>query len=73
MSDADARARRTARILVAACLLALLGIGMSLLHFIWPTPLTFTLFMLAGQGGFAVAMGLYALVVLSDLRARNVL
>jgi len=36
----------------AACYLAFVGIGFSLIHFLWPTPLLFSLFMIAAYKGF---------------------
>ena len=59
--------------LTLACALALLGLAVSVLHFMWPTPLTFTLFMIAGQGAFGTAMVLYGVAIFRDLRRRRVL
>jgi len=68
------RAVRTASgLLVAACVLALVGIGVSVLHFIWPIPLMFALFMIVGQGSFGLAMVLYLVVIFVDLRLRKVI
>jgi len=61
------------KLLTAACVLALIGIVVSLAHFIWPTPLLFALFMLLGQGAFGLAMALYVAVIVRDLRGRKVL
>ena len=47
------------RLVSASCILALVGIGVSVLHFVWPTPLMFALFMTVGQGSFGLAMALY--------------
>ena len=63
----------TLRLVTAACVLALLGIGISLAHFFWPTPLLFTLFMFVGQGAFGAAMILYAIAIITDLKRKNVL
>jgi hypothetical protein len=71
--DTKASPRLPVRLLSAACLLGLLGIALSLVHFIWPTPLTFALFMLFGQGAFGIGMLLYFTVILADLRRRKVL
>lgn len=60
-------------LLSAACLLALVGLGVSLIHFIRPTPLFFALFMTVGQGSFGLAMLLYVIVIVKDLRRRKVL
>lgn len=74
MSDTpEPQARPPVRLLTAACILALTGLAVSVAHMLWPTPLLFTLFMLVGQSSFAVAMLLYAIVILRDLRARRVL
>jgi hypothetical protein len=61
------------KLLTAACVLALFGIGVSLAHFLWPTPLLFASFMLLGQGAFGLAMALYVAVIVRDLRSRKVL
>lgn len=63
----------SARLVTAACVMALVGIAFSLAHFIWPTPLLFALFMIAGQGSFGVALLLYAIAIFIDLRGRKVL
>jgi hypothetical protein len=57
----------------AAVVLALAGLGVSLAHFLWPTPLLFALFMIVGQGCFGLAIVLYAAAILKDLRAKKVL
>ena len=57
----------------AAVVLALLGLAVSLAHFLWPTPLLFALFMIVGQGAFGLAMLLYGAAILRDLRAKRVL
>jgi hypothetical protein len=68
------RTVRTANgLLVVACILALVGIGVSVLHFIWPIPLMFALFMIVGQGSFGLAMVLYLVVIFIDLRLRKVI
>jgi hypothetical protein len=68
------RAVRTAGgLLVVACVLALVGIGASVLHFLWPIPLMFALFMIVGQGSFGLAMVLYLVVIFIDLRLRKVI
>jgi hypothetical protein len=70
----DAAARTwSLRLVTAACLLALLGIGVSVAHFLWPTPLLFALFMTAGQGSLGLAMLLYLAVIFIDLRRSKVL
>lgn len=56
-----------------ACLLALMGIGLSVMHFLIPTPLFFALFMIFGQGAFGLAMAFYLVAVLLDLRAKKIL
>ena len=61
------------RLVSASCLLALLGIGVSILHFVWPTPLMFALFMTVGQGSFGLAMALYLVVIFLDLKKSKVL
>jgi len=57
----------------AACYLAFVGIGFSLIHFLWPTPLLFSLFMIVGQGAFGLAMVLYAIAIVIDLKRQKVL
>jgi len=64
---------RPVRLVTAACVMALIGIGFSLAHFIWPTPLLFALFMIVGQGSFAIALFLYLLVIFSDLKRQKIL
>ena len=61
------------RLTTAACVLGLVGIFFSLIHFIRPTALTFALFMLVGQGSFALALLAYAGAVIRDLKKRKVL
>jgi len=56
-----------------ACVLALFGLATTIVHFLWPTPLMFALFMTAGQGSFALAMLIYLFVIIADLRRRRVL
>lgn len=56
-----------------AVALTLLGLAVSLAHFVWPTPLLFALFMIVGQGAFGLAMALYGAAILKDLRAKRVL
>jgi hypothetical protein len=64
---------RLSQLVTVSCVLALLGLVVTIVHFIWPTPLMFALFMIVGQGSFAVAMVLYLVVILADLRRRRVL
>ncbi len=73
--DTETHVRRSWRIslITAACFCALLGLGVTLVHLVWPSPLLFALFMTIGQGAFGVAMILYAVVIFSDLRRRRVL
>ena len=61
------------RLVTAACIMALIGVGFSLLHFVRPTPLLFSLFMIVGQGSFAAALVLYATAIITDLKRRKVL
>jgi hypothetical protein len=72
-SPPAAATRRSARLLTVACVLALVGVVLSVAHLLWPTPLLFALFMLAGQGAYGAAMVLYGVVIYLDLRARKVL
>lgn len=72
MSDA-AISRTPIRLVTAACLLGLLGLGVTLVHLVWPSPLMFALFMTAGQGSFGLAMALYLVAIFIDLRHRKVL
>lgn len=65
---------RTAdRFLPVACVFALLGLAVTVLHFVVPSPLMFTLFMTVGQGSFALAMAIYLLVIFAELRRKKVL
>ena len=57
----------------AAAILALVGLAVSLAHFLWPTPLLFSLFMIVGQGAFGAGMLLYAVAILKDLKSKRVL
>jgi hypothetical protein len=61
------------RLITAACALGLLGIGFSLAHFFWPTPLFFALFMIVGQGSFGLALLLYVIAIFGDLKGKKVL
>jgi len=63
----------SAWLITAACTLGLLGIGFSLAHFVWPTPLLFALFMIVGQGSFGLALLLYLIAIFTDLRRKKVL
>lgn len=56
-----------------ALALALVGLGITLWHLLWPSPLAFTAFMILGQGAFGVAMAIYVWVILRDLRRRRAL
>lgn len=58
---------------IAACVLGLVGILFSVIHFLWPTPLNFALFMIVGQGSFFLALAAYAVAVIRDLRKKKVL
>ena len=61
------------RLTTAACILGLIGILFSLIHFIRPGALTFALFMIVGQGSFGLALIAYAGAVVRDLKKRKVL
>lgn len=61
------------RLPLAAVILTLVGLAVSLAHFLWPTPLLFSLFMIVGQGAFGLGMVLYAVVIFRDLRSKRVL
>jgi hypothetical protein len=67
------RRSRLSALVTVSCVLALFGLAVTVAHFLWPTPLMFALFMIVGQGSFAIAMGLYLVVILADLRRRRVL
>lgn len=73
--DAATRLRRSrlSALVTAACILALLGLGVTVVHLVWSTPLLFALFMTAGQGSFAIAMVMYIIVIFADLRRRKVM
>lgn len=68
-----AGSKASVHLTTAACLLGLVGIFFSLVHFIRPTALTFALFMLAGQGSFGLALFLYVIAVVKDLKRQKVL
>lgn len=67
------RRSRLSGLVTVSCVLALMGLAVTIAHFVWPTPLMFALFMIVGQGSFAIAMVLYIVVILADLRRRRVL
>ena len=67
------RRSRLSLLVTTSCVLALVGLAVTIVHFLWPTPLMFALFMIVGQGSFAIAMVLYVVVILADLRRRKVL
>lgn len=71
--DTGIHQSRLAGLVTASCILALAGLGVTIVHFLWPTPLMFALFMTAGQGSFATAMAIYLFVIFADLRRRRVL
>lgn len=78
MSDAPVPAptptpRGPVGLVTAACVLGLVGIGFSLAHFFRPSPLLFSLFMIAGQGSFGAAILLYAIAIFKDLKRQKVL
>ena len=60
-------------LITASCVMALIGVAISLLHFFRPTPLLFSLFMIVGQGSFGAALVLYAVAIVRDLKRQNVL
>lgn len=65
--------RLTRKLMTLACILALVGIAVSLAHFLWPTPLLFSLFMTVGQGSFGAGILLYFAVIILDLKRSKVL
>ena len=74
MTDpAPAKPPRQVKLITAACLFALFGIGLTLVHLFANLPLTFALFMIVGQGALGLAMVLYIIVVFMDPRVRKVL
>lgn len=73
LPEAERPRRTRVRLLDASCILTMLGLLVSLVHFIKSTPLTFSLFMTVGQGAFALAMLLYVVSVVWDLRRRRIL
>jgi hypothetical protein len=60
-------------LLLVACVLTLVGLTVSVVHLIWPSPLNFALFMLVGQGTLASGMICYLAAVLLDLRRHKIL
>ena len=73
MSENTIVVSRSSGLLTLAGVLALVGVLVSGFHFLFPTPLNFALFMIVGQGAFGLAMVLYGVVILQDLRRRKVL
>jgi hypothetical protein len=63
----------SSRMIVVSAALALVGLALTLAHFIWPTPLMLTLFMILGQGAYGAAIVLYFLVIFVDLRRKKIL
>ena len=61
------------RLVKAASLMALVGLGVTVAHLLVPSPALFALFMTVGQGAFGLAVVLYVAMVLTDLRRRKVL
>lgn len=61
------------RLITSACLFTLFGLGITIVHLVWPSPIMFALFMTLGQGAFGIAMVLYLVVIFIDLRRRKVL
>jgi len=64
---------RLAWLVTLSCILALFGLGVTIVHLVWPSPLMFALFMTAGQGSFGVAMALYLVAIIADLKRSRVL
>ena len=64
---------RLAWLVTLSCSLALFGLGVTIVHLLWPSPLMFALFMTAGQGSFGIAMALYLVAIFVDLRRSRVL
>lgn len=60
-------------LVTGACVTALVGVAFSLAHFLWPTPLLFSLFMIVGQGSFGLALLLYTVAIFKDLKRQKVL
>jgi F0F1-type ATP synthase assembly protein I len=77
MSEPEAptvRRRRLQGILISvACLMTLLGLGISLAHYLHPSPLFFTIFMLAGQPILGISMVLFGVVMVRELKRKQVL
>ena len=65
--------RGPSKAIIWALLLALVGLGITLWHFLSASPLAFTAFMILGQPAFGVAMALDGWVIFHDLRRRKVL
>jgi hypothetical protein len=63
----------SSRLVTVAGALALVGLALSLAHFIWPTPLMLTLFMILGQGAYGAGIFVYLLVIFVDLRRKKIL
>ncbi len=63
----------SSRLVTVSGVLALIGLVLTLAHFIWPTPLMLTLFMILGQGAYGAAIVIYFLVIFVDLRRKKIL
>ncbi len=63
----------SSRMIVVSGALALVGLALTLAHFIWPTPIMLTIFMIFGQGAYAAAIVLYFAVIFVDLRRKKIL
>jgi xanthosine utilization system XapX-like protein len=73
MSDAPPPPKPRTALITGACVTALVGVVFSLAHLFWPTPLLFALFMIVGQGSFGLALLLYGIAIVKDLKRKNVL
>jgi hypothetical protein len=64
---------RLAWLVTLSCILALFGLAVTIVHLVWPSPLMFAMFMTVGQGSFGIAMALYLVAIIADLKRSKVL
>jgi hypothetical protein len=65
--------KRARKVLVVACILCLIALGLMVWSILAPTPLSVMVAMSVGQLIGTISFGLYVWIVISDLRAARVL